>query len=68
MNDTKMELRTMWEELVRQKDKWIGGVMTDFGYSSDRARGDVPEGGIETEITDIQITENQLTFVGKDFS
>ncbi len=47
----------LWSQFVEQKDRWIGGVLEDFGDSMDkRMFGDGAHG--KTKITDIRLKPN----------
>jgi hypothetical protein len=57
----------MWQDLIDQKDKWIGGKLVEHGDSMDRAlmkEGTFP---METEIVDFKLTDEWFGVVGKDF-
>jgi len=48
----------LWSQFVENKEKWIGGILEDFGDGMDKAMGYEGAKGI---ITDITLTPN-----GKD--
>lgn len=62
----------MWQDLVDQKDKWIGGKLIDHGDSMDRRLLAI---GIsqhtkfpaETTIVDFNLTDEWFSVVGEDF-
>ena len=62
----------LWSQFVEQKDRWIGGVLEDFGDSMDRRMlGDDAHG--DTEITDIRLEPNgkedaYFSVDGEDFT
>lgn len=58
----------MWQELVDQKDKWIGGTLKEFGDSTDRRIMKPELIGIETIIVDFVLTDDRFEVVGEDFS
>ena len=58
----------MWQDLVDQQEKWIGGQLIDFGDSMDRAVGFYKNGPITTTITGFELTDNLFMVNGKDFS
>lgn len=58
----------MWDDLVKQKEKWIGGKLMDYGDSMDRRlfkEGTFPS---ETTIVDIELTDEQISIKGEGFS
>lgn len=59
----------MWQGIVDQKDKWIGGRLIDHGDPIDRVLfakdGDFTP--LETTIVDIKLTDEWFGVVGKDF-
>ena len=60
----------LWSQFVESKEKWIGGVLEDFGDSLDRQLGFK---GCKTEIVDICLNPNGeknafFEVVGKEFS
>lgn len=61
----------MWSQFVEGKDKFVGGILEDFGDSMDRAiLGD--KGPMQTIITDITFEANgkesaMLSVEGEDF-
>jgi len=57
----------MWQELVDQKDKWIGGTLKDFCSPSDRRIVKPELIGAETTIVDLVLTETVFYVYGEDF-
>lgn len=57
----------MWQELVDQKEKWIGGTLKDFCSPSDRRILKPELIGEETLIVDFVLTETDFTVKGQDF-
>jgi hypothetical protein len=55
----------MWQQLVDQKDEWIGGRLIDYGDEIDRALFDYP---LETVIVDIELTERTFHVIGEEFT
>lgn len=51
----------LWDQFIRGKSKWIGGIIEDFGDSMDRALFGAEETNNTTKITDITLEPN-----GKD--
>ena len=47
----------LWSQFVEGKDKWLGGILEDFGDSMDKALG-LPTDDMVTEITDIKLEPN----------
>lgn len=61
----------LWEQFVHQKEKWIGGTLTDRGDSMDRAIFGVDS--MTTTITDIKLEPNGkesaiFSVCGEDFT
>lgn len=62
----------MWQQFVHQKEKWVGGTLTDYGDSLDKQI--TPEYfPMKTKITDIKLEANGknsafFEITGKDFS
>ncbi len=55
----------MWQDLIDQKDKWIGGKIIDYGDFGDVFFGrDKPS---ETKIVDFKLTDDTIEFVGEDW-
>ena len=44
-----------WGQFVKSQNKWVGGVLEDFGDSFDKRMGVTPT---ETTITGIELTKN----------
>jgi len=62
----------LWNQFIDQKEKWIGGVLEDFGDSMDRAMFNLDKSDLTTEITDITLVPNGtdsafFSIEGKDF-
>lgn len=57
----------MWQELVAQKDKWVGGRLIDYGDSMDR-RMFASELPAETKIVDMKLTNEYFEVNGEKFS
>jgi hypothetical protein len=55
----------MWQQLVDQKEQWIGGKLIEYGDSMDRNLLKLKP--IETELLDITLDEERIMFIGKDF-
>lgn len=65
--------KTIWEQMVDQQAKWIGGTLVDDGDSMDRRLGMVPDGGMVTTITGMEFKpcgDNAMMFsvIGADFT
>jgi hypothetical protein len=58
----------MWDDLVKQKEKWIGGKLVDYGDSMDRRLLKEDAFPVETIVVDIEVTDEQIRIVGEDFS
>jgi len=56
----------MWQHLIDQKEKWIGGKLLDYGDSMDRCMfpDEIP---MTTEIVDFILDDEYFFVVGKDF-
>jgi len=57
----------MWQELIDQKAKWIGGKLIDYGDSIDRIILREDEFPLETKILGFELNENWFGVIGKDF-
>lgn len=57
----------MWQELVDQKDKWIGGKLIEHGDPMDRAMMKEGTFPMETTIVDFNLTDEWFGVVGEDF-
>lgn len=60
----------MWSQFVHQKDKWVGGILTDIGDPMDRRMG---YEGATTKIADVKLIPNGddsaiFTVKGEDFT
>ncbi len=55
----------MWQDLVEQKEKWIGGKIINHGDFGD-AFFDRPMPQ-ETEIADFKLTDETIEFIGVDW-
>ena len=60
----------LWSQFVKNKERWIGGILEDFGDRLDRQLGFK---SCKTEIIDIRLRPNGEEFAffevaGKDFS
>ena len=55
----------MWQDLVDQEEKWLGGTLIDFGDEFDRrVFGPVSE---STPIVGFELTDTHFHVLGKDF-
>lgn len=57
----------MWQDLIDQKDKWIGGKIIDYGDSMDKLLMGDKYKPMETEIVDFDLTDETIEFIGVDF-
>ena len=56
----------MWQSLIDQKERWIGGRLICYGDSTDRVvfKDRIP---IETEIIDLTLNDESFYVLGKEF-
>ena len=55
MKEVNGKVYPMWQQFLDQKDKWIGGMLQDFGDSMDRRMG---YEGEKATISDITLEPN----------
>ena len=58
----------MWQELIDQKEKWIGGKLINRGTFYDRAEPKTEGLPAKTEIKDFTLHDGCFGVIGKDFS
>jgi hypothetical protein len=58
----------MWKELIEHKEKWIGGLLIDYGDSMDKQMTKKEKIPAKTIITDMVLTDDTFKVVGVDFT
>ncbi len=58
----------MWQDIIDQKEKWIGGKLVDEGDFMDRADPKTPGLPMETEIVGFELTDEYFEVKGRDFN
>ena len=58
----------MWQDLVDQEDKWIGGKLIDHGDFEDRAEPKTAGLPAQTVITGFKLTDDYFEVEGEDFN
>ena len=57
------ERKTIWEQLVDQKDRWIGGTLTEYFIDKEIVTHSTPDDG---KVEELVITENKVTSIITD--
>ena len=58
----------MWQDLIDQKDKWIGGQLIDHGDSMDRSLLKPELLPAITTITGMELTDDSFRILGEEFN